>query len=498
MGLLKNIDKTYQSDSMSTQMEAAVNQWRDMYKGYYSPFHDTTYTTVDGTTHAHKMKSLGMAQVVSSELASLMYNERCSISIDHSATEEFVNAVLNDNNFTTNIQINLEKMCALGGLAIKLYPSEEGEIRIGYASAEDFIPLASNGKIVTDGVFIADRVEQDRKQYILLEFHTWEEDGTYAIRNKLYETYDGATLNTEVALKTLQQYEDLAPETLIEDLEEPLFVYIKPAIPNKIHMNSPVGVSIFASALDTLEAIDTKYDSYDREFRLGKKRIIVPTSAVQAVPDLDGNTKRFFDVNDEVYEALNMETGKEEIKDISTELRVQQHIDAINSELELLAMRVGFSAGTFTFTSQGLKTATEVVSENSKTYRTRRQHLTPVEEGLKHLIRNILTLGSLYGLHHAPEDIEISINFDDSLSEDRDTNADYWIKLQMAGLAPKVIAIQKVLKVTEEEALEYLEMIKEDQAAAMPMDMTIGGEEDPPEDDEEADPVEDDEDEQAK
>lgn len=474
MGLLKNVDqKHFKDTAISDEMEQAIARWRDMYKGYYSPFHDTSYTTVDGMQHTHRMKSLGMAQVVSAELASLMFNERCTISLEDLSTDEYVNGVLDENSFTTNFQTNLEKMCALGGMAIKVYATED-EVLLGYASAEDFIPLAHNGKIVTDGVFIADRVKKNDRHYILLEFHTWE-DKTYVITNRLYESYDGVQLSTEVSLSTLDKYAEIEPETRIEDLEEPLFVYMKLALPNMIDLNSPMGVSIFAKALDTLEAIDTKYDSFDREFRLGKKRIIVPVSAVQTVPDINGDMKRYFDVNDEVYEALNMDTGKEEIKDISTELRVQEHIDAINSELELLSMRTGFSAGTFTFTSAGLKTATEVISENSKTYRTRRQHLTAVEEGLKHLIRSILVVADLYGFYHADNEQDIAINFDDSLSEDRDTNADYWIKLKTMGLTPTVLAIQKVLKVTEEEAEELYALIKEEQAAMVPMDVTIGG-----------------------
>lgn len=489
MGLLKNVDqKHFKDTAVSDEMEQAIAQWRDMYKGYYAPFHDTTYTTVDGNEHSHRMKSLGMAQVVSAELASLMFNERCSISLEDIPTDEYVNGVLDENSFTTNFQTNLEKMCALGGMAIKVYATEE-EVLLGYASAEDFIPLAHNGKIVTDGVFIADRVKKDDRNYILLEFHTWEKE-TYVITNRLYESWDGIQLSTEVSLSTLEKYAELEPETRIEGLEEPLFVYMKLALPNMIDLNSPMGVSIFAKALDTLEAIDTKYDSFDREFRLGKKRIIVPASAVQAMPDIDGNQKRYFDVNDEVYEALNMDTGQEKFIDISTQLRVQEHVDAINSELELLSMRTGFSAGTFTFTSAGLKTATEVVSENSKTYRTRRQHLTAVEEGLKHLIRSILVLSDLYGFYHADPEQEITVNFDDSLSEDRDTNADYWIKLKTMGIAPNVMAIQKVLKVTEEEAIEIDAQIKEEQKAMMPVDVTIGGDNPAPEDEE---VVEDDE-----
>lgn len=497
MGLLKEAQKTYMTDpSISSVMEAAITQWREMYKGYHAPFHDTTYTTVDGNVHAHRMKSLGMAQVVSRELASLMYNEQCSISVgeENLATQEYLDSVLEDNNFTTNFQTNLEKMVALGGMAIKVYADPDEGVMLGYASAEDFIPLAHNGKMVTDGVFISDRVSIENRHYILLEFHVWEGD-KYLILNKLYETYDMVSLHTEVALSTLDQYADLAPKTVLEGLTEPLFVYIKLALPNMIDLNSPVGVSLYANAIDNLEAIDTKYDSFDREFRLGKHRIIVPSMAVQSVPDENGNFKRLFDVNDEAYEAMNFDNPTEGITHITPDLRVQQHIDAINTELELLSTKVGFSSGTFTFTPSGLKTATEVVSENSKTFKTRRQHLTPVEVGIKHLIRSIFHVAKLYSFHTVdPDELEITANFDDSLSEDRDSNADYWIKLKTMGLSTTVLALQKVLKISEEEAIEMAAAIKEEQQALMPMmDTGIGGDNPAPPDDDEEEVVEEDE-----
>lgn len=486
MGLLKNAQKTYMTDpSISSVMEQSITQWREMYKGYHAPFHDTTYTTVDGQVHAHRMKSLGMAQVVSRELASLMYNEQCTISLEKEEDQEYIDNVLSENSFTTNFQTNLEKMVALGGIAIKVYADPEEGIMLGYASAEDFVPLANNGKIITDGVFISDRVSVDNRHYILLEFHTWRDNGDYVVSNKLYETYDKVSLHTEVALTTLDRYATLEPEVVFHGLTEPLFVYIKLALPNMIDLNSPVGVSLFANAVDNLEAIDTKYDSFDREFRLGKHRIIVPTMAVQSVPDANGNFTRLFDVNDEAYEALNFDNPTEGIHHITPELRVQAHVDAINAELELLSTKVGFSAGTFTFTPSGLKTATEVISENSKTYKTRRQHLTPVESGMKHIVRAIITLSDYYGFYKGDPEQEIMINFDDSLSEDRDTNADYWIKLKTMGLSTTVLALQKVLKITEEEAIEMAAAIKEEQQALMPiMDTGIGGD-DPASDDEE-------------
>lgn len=60
------------------------------------------------------------------------------------------------------------------------------------------------------------------------------------------------------------------------------------------------------------------------------------------------------------------------IADISVEIRVEEHVSAINALLNILAMQIGFSSGAFTFDGTGVKTATEVVSEQSETFRTKK------------------------------------------------------------------------------------------------------------------------------
>ncbi|WP_143287124.1 phage portal protein, partial [Caenibacillus caldisaponilyticus] len=241
----------------------------------------------------------------------------------------------------------------------------------------------------------------------------------------------------------------------------------KPNLANNFDTQSPLGIAIYANALDTLRALDIAFDSFEREFRLGKKRIMVPASAIRTVVDPQtGNLVRYFDANDEAYQAFNFGQDSNEIKDISVQIRVQEHIDAINALLNILAMQTGFSAGTFTFDGQGLKTATEVVSENSKTFRTKNSHEILVEEGLKELIETIVEVAELYGFFSAPADYDVTIDFDDSIAEDRSQNADYWLKLKDRGVISTKYAIMRILDLTEEQADEMIQQINEEKATA--------------------------------
>ncbi|PEB52454.1 portal protein [Bacillus sp. AFS098217] len=475
LGLLRGIEKvTDMKDVMMTdKMYNNIEKWKQLYMGYYPKWHDVTYQTVDGNSHKRQMRTLGMPKVISAEMANLVFNEKCEISLSDEETHNYVQEVFKNSSFYLQFQNYLEYMFAIGGIVAKVYADKKG-VRIGFVNADCFIPTADDGKTVTEGIFINES-RKNNKKYTLLEWHRWEKD-VYVIRNELYES-DGSDLGVKISLDRM--YPDLKEEVEIKNLKRSLFVYIKPNLANNVDLTSRLGVSIYSAALDTIQSLDVAFDSFEREFRLGKKRIIVPSSAVRTIVDpQSGQMQRYFDSNDEVYEAMNFDdaAAMNKIHDISVELRVDEHIAAINALLNILSMQTGFSTGSFTFDSQGLKTATEVVSQNSKTYRTRNGHITIIEEALKDLIAVILDVSELYEFYSAPEEYDVSVNFDDSIAEDRNTNADYWIKLKMSGLTSAKMAIMKVLKVTEEEAERILKEIQEEKQAEMPqeLDLTSG------------------------
>lgn len=247
-------------------------------------------------------------------------------------------------------------------------------------------------------------------------------------------------------------------------VERPLFVYFKPNSANNIDTQSPLGISLFANALDTMKSIDTAFDSFHREFRLGKKRIFVPDSMVKVVYDSNGQPQRYFDGSDETYQGYPGDMDENKLYDISVELRVDEHIAAINALLNLYAMQTGFSAGTFTFDGQSMKTATEVMSEQSKTFKSKQSHEIIIGEALIELVEVILKLSDMYKLHHAKKEQEIVIAFDDSIAEDKDAEIDKEIKKVLNGLQSKQRAIRNIEGVTEKEALLILqEIIEEEQ-----------------------------------
>ncbi|EJQ77801.1 phage portal protein [Bacillus toyonensis] len=464
LGLIKGIKKISDKKEIPINEESykQINIWKAIYSGHYDEWHNVKYHTVDGQK-SRRMASLNMAKVISQEMAALIFNEKCSINISDKTLSDDIKNVLDENNFIKEFQRYLEYTFALGGMVIKVYWNNG--IKLSYVTADCFVPIAWDNKHITEGVFVNELSKGDKK-YTLLEWHLVE-GSEQVIRNELYESKNQGDLGVKVPLSTL--YPDLEEEVWIKDISRPLFVYFKPNTANNLDLSSPLGISLYANSLDTLKSLDIAFDSFQREFILGKKRIIVPTSAIKIVIDpISGMPHRYFDSTDEVYEAMKFDDGDQSIKDISVELRVEEHTAAINALLNYVSMQVGFSSGAFSFDGQGVKTATEVVSENSKTFRTKQSHETIIEDGIRDLVDIIIEIASLYDEFESTDDYEVTVTFDDSIAEDQTAEINKQVTLVMNGLTTKKLAIMKIHGVSEEEAKRIVEEIQNENKLVMP------------------------------
>ncbi len=227
---------------------------------------------------------------------------------------------------------------------------------------------------------------------------------------------------------------------------------------NNRDINSPLGLSIFDNAKTTIDFINTTYDEFMWEVKMGQRRVAVPSQTVRTEYDLNGDmitTRKEFDVGHNVYEQFD--SGLDEgikITDLTTPIRSDEYIKAINEGLSLFEMQLGVSAGMFTFDGRSMKTATEIVSENSDTYQMRNSIVALVDQSLKELVVSIFELARAYDLYNGqvPDIDDISINLDDGVFTDRNAELNYWIKVVNAGFGTQLQAIEKVLNVTPEKA----------------------------------------------
>ena len=128
-----------------------------------------------------------------------------------------------------------------------------------------------------------------------------------------------------------------------------------------------------------------------------------------------------FDENDTVFYQLPEDTnmGNKPIYEVDMELRAEQHSKAINDDLNFLSFKCGFGTERYRFERGSVTTATQVISDNSDMYRSLKKHEIILEDVIKNLIGVIIRLGIVLREPGITEDIEITIDFDDSIIEDK-------------------------------------------------------------------------------
>ena len=429
------------SEELKSYFLTGVEKWKSVYNGGG----DWRYTRKGGLNGGYRrVKSLGTAKALCSELSALCFSQQMELMLHDPQAQLFVEKTLQENNFWQCFPLFLEKVFALGSGVVKVYP-EQGRVKLDYVQADAFIPLQYDEKGVYGGIAVSLCCE-GKDSYLLAERHERTKHG-YRITNRLYKRKSGGDFR-EVPLSEL--FPELQEQTDIEGLTSPLFVYFRPAVGGE----DMLGVSVFDGAIDTLEALDMVFDSLGREFVLGKKRIIVPTSALKGEYGPDGKLHKYFDTEDEVFQAFSAD-DKEELKiiDNSGELRVDEHISALEQLLDLLCMQVGLSAGTLSYHSSTARTATEVVSRNDKTHRTKTAHQQLIREGVISVVKNILLLGVLSGgLPPELADAEPTVLFSDSVSRDNNAKIDNALKLFEAGLIDKSRALGEIYGLSDTEA----------------------------------------------
>lgn len=417
-------------DTVDSSFYSQIKKWENWYNGDVQKIH--RYYVYNGKNQIRcRRLSLCMAKKLCEDMADLLLNERVKITVGNSdATDDFVQKVLEKNKFLVKGNDYQERKACTGTVAyiaqIKDAQTDEegnvsgGNICINYLQAKNIFPISWENGEITEVAFLFPKTVE-RKKYALIQIHRLGEKGgvqQYFIENHVVQCTSGA--GTEIPHEKwgeLKPFAGISP--IIETgSDKPQFVIDRLNIVNNSDEDdtNPMGVSIFANSIDTLAKIDMEYDSYANEFNLGRKRIFV---APEMLSDINGNPA--FDENDTVFYQLPEESkmGNKPIYEVDMELRAEQHSKAINDDLNFLSFKCGFGTERYRFDRGSIATATQVISDNSDMYRSLKKHEIILESVIKDLIRIIIRLGVVLRVPGLSEDVEITIDFDDSIIEDK-------------------------------------------------------------------------------
>lgn len=425
-------------DTVPESFYTNIGVWKSWYEGEVKDFH--MYKVFNGQKQVQcRRYTMGMAKKVSEDWANLLMNEKVKITLEGKAEQEFFDTVCKENNFLVKASEMQEAKSSMGTVAYvprivgAMVNPETGfvsgnaeSIKLDYCTAENIFPLSwENGKVM-ECAFSTSFTAKNEK-YLYLQIHRLDDKKEYIIENVLYTDQNGNL--SDVDASTVPGFENIPPVVRTGSRKRQ-FVIDRLNIANNVDISLPMGISVYANAIDQLKGVDIAYDSYVNEFVLGKKRIMVKPEATK---DIDGEP--VFDPNDTVYYVLPEDSQSGSVIDqVDMTLRTAEHNAGLQDMLNALSSKCGFGENHYKFDNGNISTATQVISENSSMFRTIKKHEIILEDVLIELCRIILRLGNTYMGAGMNEDVEISIDFDDSIIEDKATEFTRDMQLLQAGI----------------------------------------------------------------
>jgi hypothetical protein len=194
-----------------------------------------------------------------------------------------------------------------------------------------------------------------RQYYTLLERRTLDENGLLTVTNRLFRSQSRGSIGREVPLKAHPAYASLpARYTFRQSLGGVGLVRLKMPMANCID-GSREGVSIYAPAVQLLEAIGENEAQLRKEFSNGASRLVVSRDLLTA-----GQLK------DDVFVALDESPETVGITVFAPQLREQSYLNRQQAYLRSVENIIGLKRGLLSQVEAVDRTATEITSSEGE------------------------------------------------------------------------------------------------------------------------------------
>ena len=293
-------------------------------------------------------------------------------------------------------------------------------------------------------------------------------DTVLTIKNKAYKTtiHNSSILGTQILLSQVQEWANIQEEIQINDVNRLLGGYFKIPIANPVDNTSPVGVAIFANAIDTLEEIDKQFSRTLWEYE--GSELAVDVDATAFTKDKNGN-----DILPKGKERLyrKLDFGDESKWNVfSPQIRDTALFNGLNEWLRQCESQCELAFGTISKIENIEKTATEIKSSKQDYYVTVSDIQGALQTALEDLIYSIDILMSLYGIKHKVGALA-SFDWDDSILVDSEKKQSQSLIERNAGLIDDIEYFVQTRDYSEEEATEYVNKMRERSKEQIPNDV---------------------------
>lgn len=395
----KDSDNTVDLSHLST-MATHIELWNQMYKNK-APW------------LSKEVSSCNLPASIAGEVARLVTLELKS-EVTGSVRADYLNNSYQK--ILKSLRRYVEYGCAKGGLIMKPYVTEEG-IAIQYVQSDGFFPVTfDDSGNITDCIF-TEQFRKGKKIYTRIERH-YLNNGILAISNKVFVSSSDAVLGGEIPISMVDKWKMLAPEMKFSGATKLPMGFFKIPLANTIDSDSPIGVSVYSRAIDSIEKADERYSQIDWEYVAKEAAIHVASSLLKYNKDQDkfeypGGKNRLY----RTVEYATGATDKPLIDTYSPDIRDQSLYNGFNNQLKLVEFSCNLAYGTLSDPNNVDKTAEEIKASKQRSYTMISDTQMALQSALEDLVLAMDFWTSIYSL--APEgNTDVGFEWDDSIIVD--------------------------------------------------------------------------------
>lgn len=375
----------------------------------------------------HKRQNLNNKEI---ELSRMNFAKRCCaddanlceiISVvpeKESASQEFINKLLESNRFDVRYREQLEKTSATGTVGAYIYlrnseyiqgketmAARGGEIRINYCDADCIIPLTVENRLVTECAFSATNKVKGKDKTTLVIFT--QENGRYQAETVVFDD-QGKKIDAE---SSSIQLGEVKPFAIMTNAEV-----------NNLDNMEGYGLPKIHNAIPMFKALDLCYNILYGDLDKGEKLVFI-NELLSCLQTKEDGTAVLAPQQKELFILLGEKLPQQDsiIKEYNPEIRVEQITKAFELVLSLLSMQFGYGTKKYTFENGKITTATEYIGTKQDAMQELNKQRKQASDYIEDIIHAAMWFSNQFcGTSYNVEE-ELSIEFDDSYVEDKQT-----------------------------------------------------------------------------
>lgn len=336
-----------------------------------------------------------------------------------SASQEFIDKLMEDNRFDVRYREQLEKTSATGTVGAYIYlrnaeyvqgkdgvvTARGGDIRINYCDADCIIPLTVDNKLVTECAFCGTNIVRGKEKTVLVIFT--RENGKYKADTVVFDTY-GKELKEE---SSTIQLGEIKPFAIMTNAEV-----------NNLDDMEGYGLPKIHNSIPLFKAVDLCYNILYGDLDKGEKIVFINELLSCLKVDENGEAQLTQQQKD-LFVLLGEKLPQQDsiIKEYNPEIRVEQITKAFELVLSLLSMQFGYGSKKYTFENGKITTATEYIGTKQDAMQELNKQRKQSTDYIEDIIHAAMWFSNQFSGTSYNVDEALSIEFDDSYVEDKQT-----------------------------------------------------------------------------